>query len=237
MSSIDSISHPPLSWWDHFLIAIIIIFVFFFCWYRNGWHWLCAISLPDVTVSVWQRTETIRSELGASCWIVLVSFELTSPNTTSSSGTWRWIYRPLAKRNISIKFPVEVLPIFNLSSSSENTSDLRLFIRPEEEADFDGYHVELFRHEVKDVDLLSCHETDDPMNEHLTIDSSVQWMTFRNRSDGYYCVVVIPEDDRCHPTSVDLDRTCARHSNLIHIKGFHLSFPISFLSLAFPTMD
>lgn len=104
-------------------------------------------------------------------------------------------------------------------------SDLRLFIRPDGDADFDDYHVELFRHEENDADLLSCHETDDPMNEHLTIasDQPFHWMTFHNRSDGYYCVVVIPEDDRCHPPSVDLDKTCARHSNIVRLKGIILS--------------
>ena len=87
---------------------------------------------------------------------------------------------------------------------------------------FESYHVDLFRHEELDSDLLACHETDDPMNEHLTItfDDSVRWLTFFNRSYGYYCVVVTPDDARCNPSLVvDLDTTCTRHSNIVELRG------------------
>ena len=101
-------------------------------------------------------------------------------------------------------------------------SDMSLFMRLDESAqEFDSFHVELFRHEHNDDDLLGCHETDDPNNEHLSVsfDELIHWMTFLNRSSGYYCVVVIPEDDRCHPPLIDPEKTCARHSNIVHLKS------------------
>lgn len=160
----------------------------------------------------------------------------------SSSGTWAWIYRPLATSKQSA--------CLDLSPSScchsrfvhiitekrfDESSDLRLFIKLDDETAFvdNIYHVELFRHQEMSADLMACHETDDPMNQHLTVtfsqsDQHQHWMTFHNRSLGYYCVLVIPEDDRCHPPFVDFERTCARHSNVVQLIGLMSSLPFHF---------
>lgn len=92
--------------------------------------------------------------------------------------------------------------------------------------EFRSFHVELFRHDDRQG-LIDCHESDDEdMNEHLdvTFDGPVHWIMFHNRSNGYYCAVVIPDDDRCYPPLIDPEKTCARHSNIVQLRGCLLLF-------------
>ena len=154
--------------------------------------------------------------------------------------------RQLLERPIYLQSDVTEYDVFkwnlSLDLSASGQSDLSLFIKLDDEADaelFPSYHVELFRHDDIHADLMACHETDDPINnKHLTVsfeededNSSTlpiieyslqeQWslITFHNLSAGYYCVVVVPEDDRCHPSLIDPEKTCTRHSNIVQLLG------------------
>ena len=154
--------------------------------------------------------------------------------------------RQLLERPIYLQSDVTEYDVFkwnlSLDLSASGQSDLSLFIKLDDEADaelFPSYHVELFRHDDIHADLMACHETDDPINnKHLTVtfeededNSSTlpsieyslqeQWslITFHNLSAGYYCVVVVPEDDRCHPPLIDPEKTCTRHSNIVQLLG------------------
>jgi hypothetical protein len=158
------------------------------------------------------------------------------------------IAHQLLERPIYLRTDVTEYDVFkwNLSldlSASGQPGDLSLFIKLDADADAAGflsYHVELFRHDDIDADLMVCHETDDPINNrHLTVTfedeeeeddddepSSIidylwqeEWsvITFANLSAGYYCVVVVPDDDRCHPPLIDPEKTCTRYSNIVQL--------------------
>lgn len=165
------------------------------------------------------------------------------------------IAHQLLERPIYLRSDVTEYDVFkwnlSLDLSASGQSDLSLFIKLDADADaagFHSYHVELFRHDDVDADLMACHETDDPINNrHLTVeleeeeddDSSVidypwqeEWsvITFANLSAGYYCVVVVPDDDRCHPPLIDPEKTCARYSNIVQLSSNefnHLCYLIS----------
>lgn len=93
--------------------------------------------------------------------------------------------------------------------------------------DFDYYHVELFRLEDGQSNCLAIH--DDMSAAHqvsLNVTATKEaWVTFPNQSYGAYCVVVIPEDERCHAIWPDgrgsqlNNRTCQRHSNTATLEG------------------
>ena len=154
------------------------------------------------------------------------------------------IARQLLERPIYLQSDVTEYDVFkwnlSLDLSASSQSDLNLFIKLDAEADaalFPSYHVELFRHDDIHADLMACHETDDPINNrHLTVtfqeedddkSSSIidypseEWslITFQNLSAGYYCVVVVPEDDRCHPPLIDPEKTCIRYSNIVQLSS------------------
>ncbi|XP_057372167.1 uncharacterized protein LOC130693061 [Daphnia carinata] len=113
----------------------------------------------------------------------------------------------------------------SLDLSATSQHDLSLFIKLHDASEFRFYNVQLFRHDDIDDHLMECGETDDPINnQYLNIsfpDHAIQeWqvVTFQNLSYGYYCVVVIPDDDRCDPPLIDPDKTCARYSNIVQLR-------------------
>ncbi len=153
------------------------------------------------------------------------------------------IAHQLLERPIYLRSDVTEYDVFkwnlSLDLSASGQGDLSLFIKLDADADAAGflsYHVELFRHDDIDADLMACHETDDPINNrHLTVtfddkeeddDESIidylwqeEWsvITFANLSAGYYCVVVVPDDERCHPPLIDPEKTCTRYSNIVQL--------------------
>lgn len=118
----------------------------------------------------------------------------------------------------------------DLSRTSQHNLSLFIKLHDVDATDFSSFHIELFRYDNIDEDLMVCHETDDAINnQHLTVSfdrddfivDHIDWevITFHNLSYGYYCVVVIPEDDRCHLPLIDPEKTCIRYSNIVQLRG------------------
>ncbi|XP_046633520.1 uncharacterized protein LOC124312955 [Daphnia pulicaria] len=192
----------------------------------------------DVPVD-WKRASVLLEHIYTGCYC----FRLAFYHDDSIRIAHQLLERPIYLRTDVTEYDVFK---WNLSldlSASGQPGDLSLFIKLDADADAAGflsYHVELFRHDDIDADLMVCHETDDPINNrHLTVTfedeeeeddddepSSIidylwqeEWsvITFANLSAGYYCVVVVPDDDRCHPPLIDPEKTCTRYSNIVQL--------------------
>lgn len=171
-----------------------------------------------------RRASVLLDHIYTGCYC----FRLAFYHDDSIRTACQLLERPLYLHTDVVEFDVFKWNL-SLDLSATSQHDLSLFIKLHDASEFHLYHVQLFRHDDIDDDLIECHETDDPINnQYLTISLPDQiihhvaqeWpvVTFNNLSHGYYCVVVIPEDDRCHPPLIDPEQTCARYSNIVQLR-------------------
>ncbi|KZS16121.1 Uncharacterized protein APZ42_018236 [Daphnia magna] len=171
-----------------------------------------------------RRASVLLDHIYTGCYC----FRLAFYHDDSIRTACQLLERPLYLHTDVVEFDVFKWNL-SLDLSATSQHDLRLFIKLHDASEFRLYHVQLFRHDDIDDDLIECHETDDPINnQYLTISlpdqiihhDAQEWpaVTFNNLSHGYYCVVVIPEDDRCHPPLIDPEQTCARYSNIVQLR-------------------
>ncbi|KAI9561378.1 hypothetical protein GHT06_012335 [Daphnia sinensis] len=181
-----------------------------------------AIQCDETIPAGQRRASVLLDHIYTGCYC----FRLAFYHDDSIRTACQLLERPLYLHTDVVEYDVFKWNL-SLDLSTTGQHELNLFIKLHDDADeFRFYHVHLFRHDDINDDLMECHETDDPINnQYLSVSFPdhhiVQWQVvpFHNLSDGYYCVVVIPEDDRCHPPLIDPEKTCARHSNIVQLRG------------------